>query len=404
MKTAPTAPFAPAGAVFNDPRFLYVDERAFAELKFARDFENDWSVQARVYYDHYRFDGTFPFNNLFPDPGPTTINRDLNHAQWAGADALVSKTLWERQRLTFGGEFREDFQLDVANFDVEPPATYVDSSRDEYSFAFYAQDEVTILTNLILNASVRYDYFSTFGDTVNPRGAIIHSPWREGTFKFIYGEAFRAPNAYELFYIPPGFKANPDLEPENIRSYEMVYEQGLPMNLRFSGSLFLNQMEDLIVPITDPSDGQNVFVNIDEAEALGVETELEGHWTNGLRARLSYTYTETRDTATDNLLQNSPRHLTKANVAVPLWQDKIFAGLELQGMSSRKTVQGNRIGAVWLANFTIYSRELVRNLELSASLYNAFDRQYSDPLSSDYAQDVVRQDGRSFRVKLTYRF
>jgi len=403
-KQVPTAPFAPAGAVFNDPRFLYVDERAFAELKFARDFENDWSVQARVYYDHYRFDGTFPFNNLFPDPGPTTINRDLNHAQWAGADALVSKTLWERQRLTFGGEFREDFQLDVANFDVEPPATYVDSSRDEYSFAFYAQDEVTILTNLILNASVRYDYFSTFGDTVNPRGAIIHSPWREGTFKFIYGEAFRAPNAYELFYIPPGFKANPDLEPENIRSYEMVYEQGLPMNLRFSGSLFLNQMEDLIVPITDPSDGQNVFVNIDEAEALGVETELEEHWTNGLRARLSYTYTETRDTATDNLLQNSPRHLTKANVAVPLWQDKIFAGLELQGMSSRKTVQGNRIGAVWLANFTIYSRELVRNLELSASLYNAFDRQYSDPLSSDYAQDVVRQDGRSFRVKLTYRF
>jgi iron complex outermembrane receptor protein len=407
-KHVPTAPFASLGAafgtVFNDPHFLYVDERAFAELKFAHEFDHDWSVQARVYYDHYRFDGTFPFNYFRPAPGPITINRDLDQAQWAGGEALVSKTLWEQQRLTLGGEFREDFQLDVANFDVAPPASYVNSRNDEHSFAFYAQDEVSILTNLILNVGVRYDYFSTFGDTVNPRAAIIHNPWREGTFKFLYGEAFRAPNAYELFYVQPGFKANPDLKEETIRSYEMVYEQGLPMNLRFSGSLFLNQIEHLIVPIVDPGDGQSVFVNIDEAEALGVETELAGHWTNGLRARLSYTYTETRDTATDKILENSPRHLAKANLAVPLWRDKVFAGLEVQGMSGRKTVQGNHIGSVWLANVTLYSRELVKNLELSASLYNAFDRDYSDPLSSDYTQDVAPQDGRNFRVKLTYRF
>jgi outer membrane receptor for ferrienterochelin and colicins len=403
-KYVPTAPFAALGAVFNDPHFLYVDERAYLELKFAHDFEDDWRVQARAYYDHYRFDGTFPFNYFVPDPGPITINRDLLKSQSLGTEVSVSKTLWERLRLTGGGEFREDFQLDLMNFDREPPATYVDARRDEQSFGFYGQSEITVVTNLLLNLGLRYDYFSTFGDTISPQAGIIHSPWHDGTFKFLYGEGFRAPNGYELFYIEPDFKANPDLREETIRSYEMVYEQGLPANLRVSGSLFLNQMKDLIVPIVDPSDGQSVFVNLDEAEARGVEAELAGHWANGLRGQLSYTYTEARDTFTDKILENSPRHLGRANLVVPVWSDKIFAGAELQMMSSRKTPRGNRIGEVWLANFTLYCLQLGSNVEFSASLYNAFNRKYDDPLSTDYVQDVVPQDGRNFRVKLTCRF
>jgi outer membrane receptor for ferrienterochelin and colicins len=402
-KGVPTAPFAALGAVFNDPHFRYIDERAYAEMKFAHEFENDWRMQARAYYDHYRFDGTYPFNYFAPDPGPITINRDITRSQWVGSEVSVSKTLWERQRLTVGGEYRNDFQLDLSNFDREPRATYVDAERDEYSFAFYGQDEVTIVTNLLLNLGVRYDYFSTFGDTINPRVGIIHSPWRTGTLKFLYGEAFRAPNAYELFYIQPGFKANPDLEEETVRSYEMVYEQALPANLSFSASLFLNQIEELIVPIEDPTDGQSVFVNIDEAEARGVETELAGDWTNGLRGRLSYSYTETRDTFTDKTLENSPRHLGKANLVVPLI-GKTLAGAEVQFMSSRRTPQGNKIGEVWLANFTFYCLELGKNVEFSASLFNAFNRKYDDPVSTDYVQDVVPQDGRNFRVKLTCRF
>ena len=395
-KDSPTAQY---GTIFNDPRLHNQDVRGYAELKYAHTFENDWLVQARGYYDYYRYEGAFPF-----DYPPVTINRDFLEAHWAGAELLVSKTLWERHRLTLGGEVRKDFLLDVQNYDVAPRASYVDSQRDASSFALYAQDEVRVLTNLTLNAGVRYDHFSTFGDTVNPRGAVIYSPWREGTFKFIYGQAFRAPNAYETDYIQPTYKSNPGLGPETIRSYELVYEQGLPFHLRASGSLYLNQIQGLIGQGVDPNDGLNFFDNLDEVEVRGFEAELEGRWKHGLRGRLSYTYAEARDTTTDRILDNSPRHLAKANVAVPLWREKIFAGLELQAMSGRQTVQGNEVGAFWVANATLYSRELVKGLDFSASLYNLFDRKYSDPVSSDYVQDAIRQDGRSFRVKLTYKF
>jgi len=42
--------------------------------------------------------------------------------------------------------------------------------------------------------------------------------------------------------------------------------------------------------------------------------------------------------------------------------------------------------------------------EYSASLYNVFDKRYGDPVSADFKQETILQEGRTFRVKLTYRF
>ena len=393
------------GSEFNDPRALNEDERAFGELKYGHVFEGDWSVQARIYQDHYRYDATFAFDNNGPLPGPLTVNRDVIKADWVGGEASVSKTLWDRHRLTLGGELRDDFDLRVSNFDVDPAASYVSAMRSTLSYAFYSQAEISLLTNLTLNAGVRYDHFSLFGGTVNPRGAINYQPWREGTFKFIYGQAFRAPNLYETDYIQPSYKSNPNLGTETIRSYEWVYEQGIPGGLRAGGSLFLNQIKGLIGQLTDPNDNLNYFDNLDRVDVRGFEAELEGRWARGMRARLSYTLTEAKATASGRSLDNSPKHLGKFNLVAPLYAEKVFLGLELQTMSRRTTVGGGSVGPIWLANLTLFSRELVKHLELSASLYNVFDRRYRDPVSSDFSPiDAIQQDGRTARIKLTFSF
>lgn len=57
-----------------------------------------------------------------------------------------------------------------------------------------------------------------------------------------------------------------------------------------------------------------------------------------------------------------------------------------------------------LANFTLFSRELVKSLEVSASIYNLFYTHHSDPVSVDFTQQFIEQDGRNFRVKLPYKF
>ena len=85
---------------------------------------------------------------------------------------------------------------------------------------------------------------------------------------------------------------------------------------------------------------------------------------------------------------------------------KIFAGLEFQYTSKRITFQGTETSGFGVVNLTLFTQNLVKGLDLSGSIYNLLDRQYSDPATpiSSRTDDVIRRDGRVFRVKLTYRF
>ncbi|HJX16333.1 MAG TPA: hypothetical protein VJ386_11415, partial [Candidatus Deferrimicrobiaceae bacterium] len=99
-----------------------------------------------------------------------------------------------------------------------------------------------------------------------------------------------------------------------------------------------------------------------------------------------------------------PRILAKFNLAAPVIKEKLFAGAEVQYTSSRKTVQGNRTNGFWLTNLTLSTPRLWERVALSASVYNLFDRDYGDPASTEHLQDVIDQDGRTFRVKVTASF
>lgn len=400
-------PAAAYGTLFDDPHYVLYDERAFLDLKFHREIAADWEFSTRAYFDHYRFDAhsNYPYNYEDPPPpGRSTLNHDLDIARSVGVEAQLSGILWQRQRLTLGSEFRWDPQLEMNNWDNDPAAVWLDISRRAETVGVYLQDEITVCTNLIVNAGVRYDWFSFFGDTVNPRGAVIYSPWSATALKFIYGQAYRAPNVSEWGYVDSSFKANPNLKPETVRSYQMVYEQGWGTRWRSTVSLFLNQVDGLISEVYDSTDNKYFEANINRAESRGVETELEAKWHSGIHARASYTYADARDQAADRRLANSPEHLVKLNLSVPLYQNKIFASVEAQGMSRRLTARGNSTDEFGLVNLTLISRELVKNFEASASVYNVFDTHYGDPITISYAQDTIPQDGRTFRVKLTYRF
>jgi iron complex outermembrane receptor protein len=101
---------------------------------------------------------------------------------------------------------------------------------------------------------------------------------------------------------------------------------------------------------------------------------------------------------------NSPLHMVKGRLIIPLLSDKLFASPELQYMSDRSTLGGNRLPGFMVANLTIFSQKLLDGLELSGSAYNLFDKRYHDPSGEELIQDSIEQDGRTFRVKLTYRF
>jgi iron complex outermembrane receptor protein len=155
--------------------------------------------------------------------------------------------------------------------------------------------------------------------------------------------------------------------------------------------------------VIDPADGLLVFDNVDEVEANGLEVQAEGRY-EWLSLRASHAIQRATDSRTGDELSNSPRHLTKLNATIPLYRDKLYAGVEAQYHSEVRTVRPGHASDFVVANVNLFSRNLVKGLELSAGIYNLFDSRYGYPGSHDHLQQIIPQDGRSFRIKLTYKF
>lgn len=385
------------GIDFNDPGNYSEDRFGFVDLKYEKEFENGLELHSRTYFNHVGYRGDWLFSGV--------VNKDSAQGDQWGLDLMLKKTMG-KHTFVVGSEYEYNLRQDQRNFDEEPHQLYLDDRRNSWKFALYAQDEFAIHRMLTLNMGLRWDYYDTFGSTVNPRLALIFRPFEKTAFKFIYGEAFRAPNAYELYYNDGGDtqKSNPDLKPESIRTYELVYEQYLGKYLQGTLSLFHYDIDDLITQIEDSADSLLVYKNIDRVESNGIDLELAGRWGNGFEARGSYSYQYSKDSKTNQMLSNSPMHLAKVNVIIPLLPEKVFSGIELQYTGKRKTLRDENAGGFVVTNITLFGQRLFKNLDFSASVYNLFDKKFGDPGGPELRQDIINQDGRTFRVKLTYRF
>ncbi|MEN6624399.1 MAG: TonB-dependent receptor [Smithella sp.] len=394
-KTIPTAPW---GTEFNNAATETRDDFGYLDLKYEHDF-NAWKITSRVFYDYYKYLGTYMF------PGEMVNKDGANGERW-GTDLKLTCTYFKKHHLILGGEFIDSFRQDQLTYNGNPYVSFLDDKRTSQNWAFYIQDEFRIIDALLLNIGVRYDYYSTFGDTINPRAALIYKPFPTTAFKFIYGSAFRAPTAFELYYSDGNIstKSNPELKPETIDTYEFVYEQYLESQLRLTAVLFSNTIKNMISLERDPSDGLDVYRNVDCLDTRGAELELEKQWNSGWIGLISYTFQKTENRQTGEKATNSPQHLIKGVLTIPLWKDKLSAGLEELYSSERKLLDGTETGSSFITNITLLSRNLIRDFELSASIYNVFNTGYSDPASREHVQSAIEQDGRSFRLKLTYRF
>lgn len=400
-KAIPTGSY---GTVFNHPDNRTRDRQALAGLTWRHGMADGTHLTGRFYYNRSDYDATYVFDWAAEGAPPHPVpNIDYSRSQRAGAEFFADHRLGERHRLTLGAEYRADYQLDQVNYDEE---VYLDDRRSATAWAAYLQDEIRLDERLLVNLGLRYDHFQTFGDTVNPRLGLVSRLAPATWLKCLYGTGFRAPTPYELYYNDGGITYIPalDLSPETIQTTELVLEHLFRPQLLGTLALFTYDHERLITIGSDPATGKYVFRNADEAVRVsGAEAELEGPLAVGWRGRFSYSYTNTDAFRSLSVTSYAPNHVAKANLTAPLG-GQWFAGLELLHTGRRPTLDGGSLPPVTLTNLTISGSGWVRDLEFSASVYNLFDRSYADPVSEEFVQRAIEQDGRTYRVKLGYRF
>ena len=396
----------PTGAydvLFNHPGTYTTDEQYFMGLKYDHTFENQHNIMARVNYDHYYYYGAYMYDYGELEPDIVT-NEDYAEGDWVNTELQYSLPLLDRHHLVLGAEFRNNFRQDQGNYDVYE--VYLDDSKEAYYWGAFLNDEFQVSENFMLNAGARYDHFETFGGTLNPRAALIYNPLERTTLKALYGRAFRAPNAYELYYHDAGYSQKPglDLEPETINTYEIIMEQYITGQIFGTINGFYYQINDLITLVTDPEDDILVFRNVDEINAMGIEFGLEGRITAGIKGRISYAFVETEDKATGDVLTNSPKHLAKLNVITPIVENRLYVAGEAQYLSERMTLAGNYTEDFVVMNLNLSTQLFDSHVRASVGVFNLFDEKYFDPASEEHTQELIQQNGRTYRASLTLTY
>ena len=397
-KDVPTAAY---GAVFNSPLFYTVDERGYVDLKFERALSPSLQVLARTAYDWY------PYSAQFPYPAEETgrdvlLNRDASLGRWARTEVQFTQHLPGGHVLIAGAEYDDALRLHQQNYNVAPAETLLDTDHATRNAGVYAQAEVVLPKGLLLNAGLRYDHFESFGGTFNPRVGLIYSPRERTTFKALYGTAFRAPTEYEVQYQSLNQGLSAHLQPEETKTYELVAEHYLGQSVRLSVAAYEYQITSLIT-LTDEAEGSRVFTNAGNARLRGVELQMESHMDTGVWISGSYSRQRSIDVVSGDDLGNSPRHLGKLTASVPLYRDLLSANVEAQYTSGSYAPDRERVGGFAQLNLTVLARHWLGNTDFSASLYNALDRRYRTPSADTGLQEAITQDGRTFRLGLTYR-
>ena len=250
----------------------------------------------------------------------------------------------------------------------------------------------------------RVDHYSDFGIETSPRLGIIYQPTDDSAIKLLYGRAYRAPTAGELYFqLQNGFgtEGNRNLNPELMDSLELVWmQQG--HNWKANLVLFENRWKDTIsFAVTDQ--GTGTYVNSGDSKAHGVEaslTWLPKPW----RVELNTSYTASRNEMTDQDFTLFPRVI--ANLGIGYDWEAYDTGITLTTRSYSK------VDASYYStdNLPVYSRsDLViqhnfdRQLQGFINIINLFDRDNQVP-SVVGVQNGVPDDAFSISVGIRYEF
>lgn len=145
---------------------------------------------------------------------------------------------------------------------------------------------------LSLNAGVRQQHSSQYGNEWVPQAGLIVRGWKGSQFKFSFGKGFRAPNLRELYMYKA---ANPDLKPESLLNYEVSLRQRLfDSRLDMGVAFFLIDAKDMIQTVM--REGSPLNVNTGKFINKGFEIDAAYRFNSWIRISANYAYLHTSST------------------------------------------------------------------------------------------------------------
>jgi outer membrane receptor for ferrienterochelin and colicin len=429
-----------------DPKGSADEAQYLGDVRFStEDWFEDWEFLAHLSYLHSDVNARV---NIFPDNAVLLVNPkgdidfqainatpvlfangvidDVRHVQKIPALELTSlyKGLDKHLiRVSAGVRYEEitinhrsNYGFGVVNGGNPPPV--VDGKLTDVtgtSFAFLQdtnrtigsvvlQDEWQFADDWHLTTGVRYDHYSDFGNTVNPRLALVWDINEQLTSKLLYGRAFRAPSFLEMrTQNNPILLGNTRLKPETINTVEWAFDYRPFSALRTALNLYYYHLDDLI-NATSISNTVSQYKNSGDQDGYG--TELEMNWRLSEQWNLSgnYAWQYSRSDQTKRRVPCVPEHQVYFATTwqfMPQWQFQ--SQLNWIGSRTRETGDIRPLKDYETIDFTLRGKKLWGHLNLAASLRNAFDSNNLEPARPEIPVNLP-MPGRSFYFEASVDF
>lgn len=288
-----------------------------------------------------------------------------------------------------GGRFQDVF---ISTYD----RSRFPGAQSRNVFHALSQFDWHIMNDVKLLGGLRYDSFSDFGDTLNPRATLSWSP---GDFDFRagYGTAFKAPefvNMYTTFTrtsmrtIGPRritsisqINGNPNLAPENSESLEIAGKYSFKNSLingSFESIGHITWYDNLIQYVAEATQGTNTttwitpgqYQNTQKARVKGVELIFNLGYQDLYNLTASYEFLDAEDTVTHIRLLDRASHAFRFQNIFHVLPNVDFA---LNGRFYDGYVGQNASRAYETANYQVYDTKLTYSPTKWLSTYVGMD-------------------------------
>ncbi len=317
-------------------------------LPISKTFADWWTVTLTpniAYEDTFSFDPSFNNTHL--------INRTYT------GDLQNNLQFGKNYSILFGGEYQ-----------VQNGVNQESSLKSTiYNQGYFFQGIAQVLERVTLTGGFRHDINSVFEDKTTYRfeGNYDHS--ETGTrLRAAYATGFRAPTINDLFF--PGF-GNPNLKPEEVKSWEVgvdqsLYDGRMKVGVTYFDSDFTNLIQFNSVT--------SAVENVGKADSRGLETEILFQVTSNLDVSVKHTWNETFD-ENDSPLRRRAKHKLTAS-ASHNWRDKLQSLVSLYAKSGIRDGRFNTEGFVTLRAVLNYA--LTKQLKLTLRGENLLDNDYEE--------------------------
>ncbi len=246
-------------------------------------FEDHWKQRVAVSISRHN-------NDEFTD-GSLTGDKSVRKKQYS----YLSTVNWAEntQQLSLLAEHETE---DFSQRGEAQPWGDPNQDRNRRTDSLALEYRVTLWDDLTLAASVRHDDNDEFQNANTRRFEVSYTlPNGDTRLRATYGTAIKSPTFTERFGFFTNFQGNPDLQPEESKSWEIGIDQTvldgrISLGLTYFNAKLENEINGFVFdPMTFAFTAENINGTSDRQ---GVEAALDASLTETLGLKASYTYTD----------------------------------------------------------------------------------------------------------------